>query len=91
MNYWYYVIAAYLAFGLYLTHGVMSGMKRPRRRIRDWALGGISMPVLFVVGLVFIACDKLWARILPLLDFEKPEELRAGPVEPGQDKAAPKD
>jgi hypothetical protein len=90
MNTWYYVLAAYLAFGLYLTHGVMSGMHRPRRSIRDWALGAIGMPVLFVAGLVLIACEKLWARILPLLDLEKPEEMRAGPLKPGEGKA-PKD
>ena len=91
MNTWYYVAAAYLAFGLYLTHGVFSGMHRPRRRLRDWALGAVSMPVLFIVGLIFMACEKIWARILPLLDFEKPEEMRAGPVEPDQKKASGQD
>lgn len=91
MNYWYAAAGAYLLFGLYLTHGVFAGMHKPRRRLRDWALGAVSMPVLFVVGLVFMAAERIWARLLPLLDFEKPEEMRAGPVEPGRGKPGPKD
>jgi hypothetical protein len=74
MNLWYLylAVAAYLVFGLYLTHGVLAGMHRPRRRLRDWVLGAISMPILFAVGLIFIGCEKLWAWLLPLLAFDKP-------------------
>lgn len=74
--------AAYLLWGIFLTHSLLSGLRRRRTIVRDWLLGPLVLPVLFVVGLVFMACEKLWARLLVMLDYEPPEQMRAGPVEP---------
>lgn len=75
----YGLAAAYLVFGAILTQSMLAAMHRRRHPLRDWLFGIIGMPVLFFVGLVFMACEKLWARLLPLLAFEKPEVMRAGP------------
>jgi hypothetical protein len=75
----YGLAAAYLIFGAILTHSMMASMHRRRHPLRDWLFGIVSMPVLFLVGVIFMACEKLWARLLPLLAFEKPEVMRAGP------------
>ena len=87
MLYVYIGIAVYLAFGAFLTSSMLASMHRRRHPVHDWLFGSVCMPVLFVVGLVFLACEKLWARLLPLLDFEKPEDLRAGPIEPVERKS----
>lgn len=81
------IAAAYLAFGAFLTSSMMAAMHRRRHPIRDWVLGSCFMPVLFVVGLVCMFCEKLWARILPLLDFEPPEQMRAGPADPAAESS----
>lgn len=75
----YGLAAAYLIFGAILTHGMLAAMHRRRHPLKDWVFGILGMPVLFFIGVVFMACEKLWARPLPLLAFEKPEEMRAGP------------
>ncbi len=78
----YGLAAAYLIFGAVLTHSVISGMHRRRGKFRDWALGTAFMPVIFVLGLICMAFEKLWARLKIVLDLEPVEELRAGPKEP---------
>jgi hypothetical protein len=80
--------AAYLIFGAILTHSMLAAMHRRRHPLRDWVLGTIGMPVLFFIGVIFMACEKLWARLLPLLAFEKPEVMRAGPETAPQRKDA---
>lgn len=78
----YGLVAAYLIFGVVLTHSVISGMHRRRGKVRDWMLGVSFMPVVFVLGLVCLAFEKLWARLKIVLDLEPVEELRAGPKKP---------
>ncbi len=75
----YGLAAAYLIFGAILTHAMLAAMHRRRHPLKDWVFGILGMPVLFFIGVVFMACEKLWARLLLLLAFEKPEEMRAGP------------
>lgn len=79
MNYTLIGLAAYLIFGAILTHSVISSMHRRRGKLRDWAIGAVTMPVLFVVGLACMAFEKLWARLMKVLDLKPPEEMRAGP------------
>lgn len=86
----YGLAAAYLIFGAVLTHSVIAGMHRRRGNLRDWVLGTVSMPVLFVLGLLLIAFEKAWARLMKVLDLEPPEEMRAGPVDPDRQKSASK-
>ena len=74
-------LAAYLVFGAILTHGMISSMHRRRGNVRDWLLGTAAMPILFVAGLLCIAFEKLWARLMKVLDLEPPEEMRAGPAD----------
>ena len=92
MTYLLILLAVYWLFGAGLTYSMRSGMHRRRTPVRDWLLGPVAMPVLFLVGLIFMACEKLWARLLPLLDYEKPEEMRAGPLPPAppDDPLSPK-
>ncbi len=40
------------------------------------------MPVLLVLALLMMLFEKLWARLLVLLDFDPPENMRAGPAPP---------
>ena len=87
----YGLAAAYLIFGAVLTHSVIAGMHRRRGSIRDWVLGSVSMPVLFVLGLLLIAFEKAWARLMKILDLEPPEEMRAGPAEPAPEKSGSRD
>ena len=83
MEYFLYGLAtAYLIFGAVLTHSVISGMHRRRGKFRDWVLGTAFMPIVFLIGLICIAFEKMWARLLIVLDLERPEEMRAGPKEP---------
>jgi len=75
----YGLAAAYLLFGAVLTHSVLSGMHRRPRQVRDWLLGPVSLPVLFVIALLMAAFEKAWARLMKMLDLEPPEEMRPGP------------
>lgn len=81
----YGLAAAYLIFGAVLTHSVIAGMHNRRGKIRDWLLGIVFMPIVFVFGLICIGLEKLWARLLIVLDLERAEELRAGPKDPTHD------
>ncbi len=87
MNYTLIGIAVYLVFGAVLTHSMISGMHRRRGKVRDWVLGAVAMPVLFVVGLLCMAFEKLWARLMKVLDLEPPEEMRAGPADAPPEKS----
>jgi len=85
MNYVYYAILAYLVVGLILTRKVL---RIPRRRMRFWdvAMGAVVMPVLSFALFVCVLSEDLWKRILILLDFDPPEEMRAGPDAPASDE-----
>ncbi len=87
MNYVLFAIAAYLALGAFLTHSMLAGMQGRRRLLRDWALGSAFLPIVFLVGLLFILFEKLWARLLVFLDLDPAEEMRAGPVDPTRQKS----
>ena len=78
MNYVYFGILAYLVLGVVLTRSVL---RAPRRRMRFWdiALGAVVIPVLSLVLFLFILCEDAWKRLLIALDFDPPEEMRAGP------------
>tara|TARA_R110000868_G_scaffold49259_2_gene158871 strand:+ start:945 stop:1226 length:282 start_codon:yes stop_codon:yes gene_type:complete len=91
MNWTYIGIAAYLALGAFLTHLILMEMHRPRRRIRDFALGAVLAPILLVVLLLLLLFEKLWARLVIILDLEPPENMRAGPTEPASGKSTTKD
>lgn len=91
MTYIYIVIAVYLITGLYLTRVMLAGMQRRRSHLRDWVLGSVSMPVVMLIGLLCLVVEKLWARLLVALDYEPPEEMRAGPVEPAREDSSPHD
>lgn len=73
-------VAAYLVLGVVLTWSLLKGTTR-RFRFRDAVLGAVFMPVLFVLLLLFELLEGVWERLLILLDFDPPEEMRAGPVE----------
>ena len=78
MDYALDALAAYLVGGLILTRYVLKAPSH-RMRLRDYALGGLVMPVLFVVLLGLILIEDLWKKLLLALDFDPPEEMRAGP------------
>ncbi len=80
MVYVYSALGVYLLIGLILTNSVL---RAPSRRMRyyDFALGAVVMPVLFVALMVMEAGHKLWKRLLIALDYNPPEEMRAGPKE----------
>ena len=82
MNYTLFGILAYLVLGVVLTRSVLR-IPRRRLRLRDMALGALFMPVLFVILLLSIFFEDLWKRLLIALDFNPPEEMRAGPDSPG--------
>ena len=79
----YGILAAYLIAGLILTRTVL----RPNRRLRYYevALGAVFMPILFIFLLLCIFFEDLWKRLLIALDFDPPEEMRAGPKDPSDD------
>jgi len=87
MNYALYALAAYLILGLYLTYVVMSGMHRRKWKFRDWLLGAVAMPMVILAGLLCELFEKLWARLMKVLDLEPPEEMRPGPTEPAKQKS----
>ncbi len=80
---YYFLIAAaaYLLVGVILARTVFKAPSM-RLRFRDHLLGAVCMPVLFVALLVFSLIEDLWARLLIVLDYEPPEEMRAGPKDP---------
>ena len=66
-------------------------MHRPRRRLRDFALGSVLAPILLVALILLLLFEKLWARLVVVLDLEPPENMRAAPAEPASRKPASKD
>lgn len=81
MTYVLYGLAgAYLLWGMVLTYTLRSGLHRRGGFMRDWLLGPLVLPVLFLIGLAFMAWEKLWARLMIVLDLDPPEEMRAGPA-----------
>jgi hypothetical protein len=77
----YYVlsaVAAYLLIGVILTYNVLA-LPRRKPRFRDIALGAAVMPVLSSVLFLCVLFEPLWKRLLVMLDFNPPEEMRAGP------------
>jgi len=78
-----YLIAAaiYLVIGLFLSRNVLRA-KSHRRSLWDVVVGAATMPVLFVILLACILFEDLWKRLLIALDYEPPEEMRAGPETP---------
>ena len=83
----YYVLSAvgaYLLIGLILTYNVLV-MPSRRRRLWDIALGAVIMPVLALALLLFALFEELWKRLLIALDYNPPEEMRAGPKPPSED------
>jgi hypothetical protein len=84
MTYVLLAILAYLVVGLIMTRNILV---MPRRRPRFWdlAVGAVVMPVLSVVLFLSILAEDLWKRLLIVLDFNPPEEMRAGPKPPTGD------
>ena len=81
MNYFYIGIAVYLVAGLVLTRSILKNTSM-RMRFRDAVLGAVATPILFTAMLAFELFEDLWARLLVMLDYDPPEEMRAGPKEP---------
>jgi hypothetical protein len=65
----------------------------PRRRPRFWdvALGAVVMPVLALILFLCTLFEGLWKRLLIALDYNPPEEMRAGPKPPGEDETKKSD
>jgi len=61
----------------------------PRRRMRFWdlALGAVVMPVLSVFLFLCVLTEDLWKRLLIALDYNPPEEMRAGPKPSASDES----
>jgi hypothetical protein len=78
MNYTLIAIGCYLVVGIFLTHVVLR-LPRQRLKFRDIVLGAVAMPVLFVALLVLTFLEDAWKRLLIVLDYNPPEEMRAGP------------
>ncbi|MBY0510784.1 MAG: hypothetical protein K2P94_11635 [Rhodospirillaceae bacterium] len=84
MNYVLIAAGAYLVVGVVLTYNVL---KIPRRRLRFWdvAVGAVIMPVLSAVLFLCVLFEPLWKRLLIALDYNPPEEMRAGPKPASED------
>lgn len=78
---------AYVALGLVLTRVLLKGTSQ-RFRVRDAVLGAAFMPILFVFLFLFEALEGLWERLLIALDYDPPEEMRAGPVKPEEKRGS---
>jgi ABC-type uncharacterized transport system permease subunit len=77
------LVGAYLVTGLMLTRNVLRRPKsRNKMRLHDWAIGSVVMPAMFVFLMLCVFFEKMWARLLIVLDFNPPEEMRAGPKDP---------
>jgi hypothetical protein len=75
-------ISVYLVLGVVLTH-VLWASPRRRIRFRDALVGSFFMPIVFCGLMLCIAFEELWKRLMIVLDFKPPEEMRAGPETPG--------
>lgn len=80
MGYVYIGIAVYYVLGFILTRVILKGTTI-RMSFRDFVVAPFAMPVLFVVLMVFDISEEAWARILVMLDFDPPEQMRAKPLE----------
>ncbi len=76
-------IAAYLALGFVLTRYVAA--PKMRMKFSDAVLGAAFMPVIMTALLACMLYEEAWKRILIMLSFDPPEEMRAGPEEPAGD------
>ncbi len=81
-------ILVYLLIGVVLTRSVSTRGPTLRISFRDVVVGAVLMPVVFLLALVCIAFEELWARLLIALDYEPPEEMRAGPEAQADDDRA---
>jgi len=86
MTYVLLAVFAYLLVGVIMTYNVLV---RPRRRpgFLDVALGAVVMPVLSVILFLCVLFEDLWKRLLIALDFNPPEDMRAGPKPSGEDQS----
>ncbi len=84
-------IAAYLALGAFLTRLILMEMYRPPRRLRDFALRSVLAPILLVVLILSLLFEKLWAKLVIVLDLEPPENMQTGPSELTSGKSKSKD
>jgi hypothetical protein len=78
MNYALIAGLLYLVMGIVLTRTVF---KAPTMRLRfkDVIIGATLMPLLFIALLLSVFFEDLWKRLLIALDYNPPEEMRAGP------------
>jgi hypothetical protein len=70
--------------GIILTYNVLA-LPRRRLKLRDLVVGAVVMPVLAVVLVLCEVFEKAWKRLLIILDYNPPEEMRAGPKPPSED------
>ena len=56
-----------------------------RLSVRDIVFGSVFMPILFIFFILFELLEEAWKRLLLALDYDAPEEMRAGPIEPAAD------
>jgi hypothetical protein len=54
-------------------------------------LGAVVMPVLALILFLCTLFEGLWKRLLIALDYNPPEEMRAGPKPPGEDETKKSD
>ncbi len=80
MIYLYIGLAAYLVLGFVLTRVVLKGTTM-RLSFRDLVVGPVAMPVLFLVLLVFDISEEAWSNLLAMLAFDRPEIMRAKPID----------
>lgn len=80
MNYLYIGLGVYYLLGFVLTRVILKGTTI-RMGLRDFLFAPLAMPVLFVVLMVFDISEEAWAKILVILDFDPPEQMRAKPLD----------
>ena len=82
INYYYVALATYLVLGFILTRIVLKGTSL-KLGFRDVIVGPVVMPVLFMILICFDISEEVWAKILIILHFDPPEQMRAKPRAPG--------
>jgi hypothetical protein len=80
VTYLYIGIAIYYVLGFILTRVILKGTTI-RMGFRDFLFAPLAMPVLFVVLMVFDISEEAWAKMLVMLDFDPPEQMRAKPID----------
>lgn len=79
MKYFLFALSAYLVLGLYLTRSILKTAPTIKLRFKDYAIGAFLMPLVLLLALLLTLFEKAWARLLIALDFDPPENMRAGP------------